>query len=310
MKIVLAGSGGLLGGNFLLTALQDGHDVVAIYHRSPILSNDCLTVRADLSDKESVLRIIGEHKPDWVVNCVALTDIDYCQKHPQQSDLINVKVPAYMAEACAGVGAGFVYISSDAIFDGKRGGYAEADVPAPVNEYAKGKWQGEKASAELNPRSLILRTNIFGWNTKQKVNLAEWIVNTLDSGKSLKGFTDTIFNPLLVNDLSRVILAMISKNLTGMYHLGAADACSKHDFALKIAAAFGLDASLIEEALLHEVNFQTPRPLNTTLKVGKAEAALGFKMPGIDQSIGSFKRLRGEPFYARLRELSVGATNA
>lgn len=310
MKIVLAGSGGLLGGNFLLTALHEGHEVVAIHHRHPILSQDCVNVRADLSDRESVARIIGEHRPDWVVNCVALTDIDYCQKHPQQSDLINVRVPAYMAEACAAVGAGFVYISTDAIFDGKRGGYSESDVPAPVNQYARCKWNGEKASAELNPRSLILRTNIFGWNTRQKMNLAEWIVNTLDSGKSLKGFTDTIFNPLLVNDLSRIILAMIAKDLTGLYHLGASDSCSKHGFALKIAEAFGLDASLIGQALLHEVNFQTPRPLNTTLKTGKAEAALGMRMPGIDESIGSFRRLREEPFYARLRELSVGATNA
>lgn len=310
MKIVLAGSGGLLGSNFLLTAQEMGHEVIAIIHERPIQSRDFVAVRADLSDRETAMRILREHRPDWVVNCAALTDVDFCERNPEDSDRINARLPAYLAQAAEEVGAAIVQVSSDAVHDGKRGDYSESDVPAPLNRYAEAKLKGEAAALAENTRCLALRTNMFGWNSNGKTNLAGWILASLEAGRPIQGFTDTLFNPLLVNDLSTIILELMAGKATGLFNLGAADRLSKYDFALALAGAFGLDKSLISPARQAEITGRARRPLNTTLGTAKAERALGRKMPTMREGIRRFRSLKEDPFLAQLKGLSIGATHA
>ena len=125
-----------------------------------------------------------------------------------------------MASAAARCGTKIVYISTDSVFDGARGGYREQDEPHPLNVYAKSKLAGEKAVAALCDNPLIVRTNIFGWNVQPRLTLAEWVIQSLSEGGRIPGFTDIIFSPLLVNDLARLVGDMLNGGLKGIYHVG------------------------------------------------------------------------------------------
>src|SRR5206468_3889008 len=107
----------------------------------------------------------------------------------------------------------------DSVFDGRRGKYSETDQPAPLNVYARSKWQAEQKVAERYPAAVIARVNIYGWNAQEKLSLAEWFLRRFAEAEYVPGFTDVIFCPILVNDLASVLLQMLERGLNGLYHV-------------------------------------------------------------------------------------------
>ncbi len=160
--------------------------------------------------------------------------------------VINVDVPTELAKACAEQGIRFVHISTDAVFDGeKKDPYREDDVPNPLGVYSETKLAGEHATFSENPESIVARVNFFGWSLTNKRSLGEFFVNNLSEGKKVNGFTDVIFCPMLVNETARLLLEMLKKNLSGLYHVVGPQAMSKYQFGMEIARTFGLSENLI-----------------------------------------------------------------
>jgi dTDP-4-dehydrorhamnose reductase len=266
-------------------------------------------VQADLTDAAAVAHLVKRARPAWIVHCAALTNLDWLEAHPQAAELGNVAASVHLAEAAAHVGARMLYISTDSVFDGRRGDYTEADEPAPLNVYARTKLAGEAAVASvLGERAVILRTNMFGWNLQAKTSLAEWVLGSLEAGKPINGFRDVWFSPLLVNDLAGICLALIARGLGGLYHAGSADGIDKHAFACEVAEVFGLDKRLITPVSLSGSALQAPRPLNTTLDSTKLARALGRPMPTVREGLQRFKALRDEGYPARLRAFQETST--
>jgi dTDP-4-dehydrorhamnose reductase len=210
---------------------------------------------------------------------------------------VNVEMSGRLAALAAQTGAQFVYISSDSVFDGVRGSYAEEDQVKPVNAYARSKLDGETAV-----RALVVRTNIYGWNMQPKTGLAEWILSQLESGSEVPGFQDVIFCPILVNDLGDAILEMLERKLSGLYHVAGSEPCSKYEFALHLAGTFGLDKALVRPSSIEQSTLQAPRPKNTSLRTARIHRALGRAMPSLDAGLLRFKALRDSGFVARLRQ--------
>ena len=159
---------------------------------------------------------------------------------------MNAQVPGSLAQEARSIGARFVYISTDAVFDGRAGNYSETDLPNPINEYAKSKLRGEQEALRLNSESLILRVNIYGWNAQEKYSLAEWILRELAANGQVPGFSDVWFCPTLVNDLSEIIVDMLQRKLSGIYHAVGSEKINKYDFARKVAETFGYDPEQVK----------------------------------------------------------------
>jgi dTDP-4-dehydrorhamnose reductase len=163
---------------------------------------------------------------------------------------------------------------------------------------------GERAVSENAARAIVLRTNLFGWNCRPKLSLAEWVLDRLESGTPFPGFEDVIFAPLLVNNLADVIVDLIDRGATGLYHAASAEAMSKYGFARLIARVFDLDPDLVRPARLADQPLVAPRPLNTVMVADKLSRELSRAMPGLQEMVRRFKDLRENGFVARLKAMA------
>lgn len=301
--ILLTGASGLLGANILLT-LQDHHmDVTAVSHRHPIVHPAFPSFQINMTDISPIDSVIQLLRPDWVIHCAAMTNVDWCEKKPDAAFQLHEATSMHIAQQCQRIGAGLVYISTDSVFDGETGNYLETDTPNPLNKYAASKLAGEFAVAECLESSLVVRTNIYGWNAQQKNSLAEWILQRLRSGLTVPGFYDVFFSPILVNDLAEIILQMMEKRLSGIYHVAASESCSKFEFARQVAGIFGFNMDLIQPVSVNDSMLHAPRPKNTTLNTSKISKVLNRPMPTPTDGILRMKSLFALKIVDRLRSI-------
>ncbi|HVP43794.1 MAG TPA: SDR family oxidoreductase [Terriglobales bacterium] len=300
--ILVTGASGLLGANFVQVARAAGRPVVAQYRQHPTEELGVTSIRADLTDAAAVSGLMEKARPAWVVHCAAAANVDWCEQHPDEARRINVDGSRMVAREARRAGARLVHISTDAVFDGARGNYAEDDTINPVNEYSRSKADAEVAVREELGAALIVRTTIYGWNFQPKQSLGEWLVAELSSGRSVIGFSDLVFSPLLVNHLSELLLEMMGRSLQGVYHVAASDSCTKYDFGKRMARKFGLDESLVRPGTTEDVPRPARRPRNLSLNTGKIARALGRTMPTVDEGIAAFDALRDTGFAARMKD--------
>jgi dTDP-4-dehydrorhamnose reductase len=298
--LLITGAGGFLGANALLEARDAGHDVVGTYHSTPIRGPGVRAVMADLSLPGAFERLLDSLRPDWVLNCIAYANVDGCERDPDRAAQINTALPRSLAIACRDRQVRLLQVSTDSVFDGKRGGYTETDSPGPVNFYAKTKLDGERAVIKELPDALVVRTNFVGHSSGSRVGLVDWIIRELTAGRRISGFTDVVFSPLVANDLVRTMLSMMDARLSGLYNAGAAGATSKFDFAVSLARELGLDPTLVHPARLADAPLDARRPLNTSLSSAHLEKKLGRAMPTIDEGVALLGKLRASDYPERL----------
>ena len=142
---------------------------------------------------------------DAIVHTAAITDLQFCQSHPDVAHAVHVKAPAALQRLLK-PGGQFFYISTDSVFDGVSGNYHEHDQPNPLNEYAFTKLEGERAALKMNAGSVtIIRTNIYGFHVPFGNSLAEWAYQSWIAGKKISGFKDVFFNAVYTVQLAAII---------------------------------------------------------------------------------------------------------
>lgn len=306
--LVVTGASGLLGASLLFRAMEVGRDVTGICCQHPLIGTGATLVNLDLTDRDATQRALVRLSPSSVIHCAAATNVDWCEDHPEEAQRINVEASAFLAGLAAELGAEFMYVSTDAVFDGKQGRYRESDSPDPVNTYARTKLQGEEQVLRSNPSSLIARVNMYGWNAQNKQSLAEWVLGRLQEGKDVPGFTDVFFNPILVEDLSDVLLAMLDRRLTGLYHVVGGERVSKYHFAGQVAEMFGFPAQRVRAASVEDGTLRAARPRDTSLNTTKIRSELGRDMPDVASGLRKFKELSDRGYPARLKSYLSGVT--
>src|SRR5207245_6923760 len=202
-----------------------------------------------------------------------------CEYHPDQAHRINTLASSFLAALARELGCRFLHVSTDCVFDGTKGNYSEYDPPRPLNIYARSKLLAEEEVLRQLPAALVVRVNIYGWNAQPKYSLAEWILVELSSGRQVPGFTDVYFSPILVNDLAEILLTMLDRGMTGLYHVAGSERISKYKFARRVATTFGFEPDRVVSTRLAESNLRAPRPLDVSLCTEKVCLALGRPMP-------------------------------
>ena len=304
MRILITGASGLLGLNTALEA-ADQHTVFGQVNSHGIKTEAFTVLPADLLEPGAVERLLDQTQPDWVIHCAALASLEACEQNPQLAWELNTDLPRKLAEQCQQGGARLIHVSTDAVFDGKTGGYTEADPASPVGIYTQTKYQAELAVAAANPAALIARVNLFGWSLKGRRSLAEFFFNNLSAGNPVMGFTDVYFCPLLVNDIARIFFRMLELELTGLYHVLSSDSMTKYDFGASIAWKFGLDPGLIAPKSVTESALTAARSPNLTLRVDKLIHDLGETPPTISTGIERFYQLYQQGYPQFIQRLAV-----
>jgi dTDP-4-dehydrorhamnose reductase len=305
--ILVTGASGLLGINFVLTAQKRKQNVTAVFNTHTIQIPGVQCTKLDLRDATTAINYIRKIRPAWILHCVALTNIEFCENHPEEALQINVGISKMLVSAAKEIGARIIYVSTDSVFDGMRGNYTEEDIPLPLNVYAKTKLEGEMM---IPSDHLILRTNIFGWNTQPKLSLAEWILNELKEERPISGFKDVIFAPILANDLSEIILDLIELKASGTYHVAGSEPCSKYEFAIQLARLFGYNAHLIQSGSISESSLKVLRPHKTWLNTSKVSNLLKRTMPDLKSGLEKFKQLLDSGEVNELKRFFTGSVYA
>lgn len=299
-KLLITGISGLLGNN-LGWYFKDKFEVLGLYHRHRAVIDGISTEECDMTDAAQTGTIIDGFAPDVIIHCASLTNVDQCENEREIAQRVNVGATRHLVDRIQGTNPHLIYISTDSVYDGLSGNFKESDPVQPKNYYGRTKYQGELEILKAES-PLVLRTNIFGWNIRPKKSLGEWVLQSLEDGNSINGFSDAYFSSIYTMELARILDLAIQKGITGVFNCGSADSCSKLAFAQKIASYFGLDPSLITPSSIDDFDFVAPRGRNMSLDTTKLQGELNYRLPTIDYSIECFYRDSQSGLPNRIRE--------
>jgi dTDP-4-dehydrorhamnose reductase len=302
---LITGASGLLGLNLSLQASAHSQVFGTVFSHE-LTHVPFKVLQADLKDEREIIDCIVESKPDVIINCAALANLEACETDPESARLLNVALPEILARFANEQRIKFVHISTDAVFDGQKGDYAEADTPNPLSVYAQTKWEGEKAVVQVNPSALVARVNFYGYSLLGKRSLAEFFLYNLAAGTHVFGFNDVFFCPLLVQDLGNILLEMIQKDLKGLYHVVSPQSLSKYEFGVRIARLFGLNEGLVESVSVNKGGLTARRSPNLTLSIEKLNHDLGLKVPDQETGLQRFHQLFQDGYPEELKRYLSG----
>ena len=289
---LVTGASGFLGAN--IGASLDGRSQrIAVTRDGAAPSTFDLAISGDLAAPQALADRIRDLKPDVIVHSAALASHVHCEEDPDQAALINTTATGVLAQAAQDAGSRFVYISTDAVFDGERGHYSEEDEPSPTSVYGSTKLRGEQIAQEAT-NALVIRTNFFGWSPSGKRSILEFFVNELSAGNQVKGFTDFTTTSAYAPILAETIESLVAKDASGIFHVTSPDALTKYDFGVAVADEFGLDSGLITPT---QADVHPPRKGDISLDVSKVTETLGRPLPtqidGIERAHLDTTQLRG-----------------
>jgi len=297
-SIFITGIAGMLGSN-LAFLLRDKYHVAGVDLHEIAIQNVYGNVFSAL-DMELIKENFIKNKTNILIHCAALVNVDECETKPEYAELINLTLTKNLVRICKELGIKMIFISTDAVFDGESELLnKESDTPKPISVYGKTKLHAEEVVLSVN-NNLVVRTNIYGFNYREKSSFGEWILNSLISNIELNMFYDIYFSPILVNELSDILEQCIESNMAGLYHICSTGSISKYDIAVAIMEEFGLEGS-INKVSMKNYNFKAPRTKNMGLSNEKISEAFGIHIRTPRESVTEFKRLYDNKYYERLK---------
>ena len=196
---------------------------------------------------EMLENLVVKAKPEVIINCIALTSINQCEREPVLANFVNSDLPSFVAKITASMKISFVHFSTDAVFDGQKSPYSEMDSPSPISHYGKTKLQGENNVIRNNPEALVLRTNFFGFSF-QRPSLFNFFHQNLKLSRNCDGYSDVIFSPLYVKDVCNATFALLEKSQNGLFHVVGSESLTKFEFGRRIASSMKISEKMVTEA--------------------------------------------------------------
>lgn len=232
----------------------------------------------DITDPAAVMALFERYRPGVLINCAAHTRVDQCELEPQRADAVNGHAVGHLAEAARRFDTKLVHISTDFVFDGaKRTPYRPDDVPNPVNAYGRSKLLGERLLQEVNPPNwLIVRTAwLFGPNG---YCFPQKILTATRAGRPLRVVADQTGAPTFTCDLAAILIDLVEREASGIWHATNAGPTTWFDFSLAILDTFGIavDVTPISAAELKaERPLSAIRPTYSVLDTSATERTIG-----------------------------------
>ncbi len=253
MTILCTGSTGLVGYNFLKSASDVGFKVVALCGKNklPPMKN-VEAINIDLTDINALQRVVLDVFPEVIVNCAAVASPVDVDANPELANKMNVELAEQLAVLAYHVGARFIHLSTDMVFDGSASPYVNTDVPMPCTLYGTTKLMAEKKVLKISaPTTVVLRlSHVSGNSLTTRRSLHEKLLRTWAKGEKSKCRTDEIKCPLSASILGDLLVEIIQRpKLSGIYHYAGLEPISRFDMARRIAEHFGLNPTEYIEAI-------------------------------------------------------------
>ncbi|MCX7957936.1 MAG: dTDP-4-dehydrorhamnose reductase [Deltaproteobacteria bacterium] len=243
------------------------------FERKVLSHSEC-----DIMNFDEIRKEIAAFKPDILVNTSAITDVDYCEVHSREAFIVNSGGAGYIASAARDCGIGVVHISTDYVFDGKKGSpYQEEDAANPLSAYGKSKYEGEQLVSFSGADYLILRVQwLFG---EFKDTFIDRAIKNLNKGEIIQAVSNQAGSPTYVKYVVYAASRLIMQNSRGIFHIASEGLCTRYEQMLYICDILKLNRNLVKPVRWDEFQNSAPRPQSIELSKLKLFNATGFRMP-------------------------------
>lgn len=256
MKFLITGVNGQLGYDVKRELVDRGYIDICAPTREEL----------DITNMDDVSRYVLEHKPNVIIHCAAYTAVDRAEEDKENCYNVNVNGTKYLVEATSMIGAKFIYISTDYVFDGtKQEIYNVDDLTCPINYYGETKLLGEKIVAEYFNHIIVRISWVFGINGS---NFVKTMLRLAETKKELGVVSDQIGSPTYTEDLSKLLVDMALSEKRGIYHATNEGFCSWNEFAKYIFEVNGIEM-IVNPVLTKDYKTVAKRPLNSRLDKSK-----------------------------------------
>lgn len=281
----------MLGGE-AVAQLAGRHEVLALGFgpgRPPAPDRTYRWLEADLGDGRSVESALLEFGAQAVLHAGAVTDVDGCEREPVSAWKVNCGGTEQVARACRALGARLVAISTDYVFDGASGPYAEGDLPNARGVYAQSKLAGEWAALSIAPDCAVARVAVvYSGRATARPTFATQVVEKLSRGEVVKAFDDQFTSTTHAPSGAAMCLELLLEHAyRGVLHVSDETVMDRVDFARRVAARFGLKGEIVGVKTA-SVKLASPRPLRGGLRVGRAAGMLRNKPLSIETALDRF----------------------
>lgn len=267
-KIVwITGANGLIGSHLIHLARACVPDWQVIPIVRPVF---------DLTDTRSVISAFQKDRPQLIIHCAAMSRSPDCQADPHKAHELNVRVTQTLADMATDIG--FLFFSTDLVFDGQKGSYVETDAPNPLSVYAETKVLAERHVLR-NPNHTVIRTSLnAGPSLPGDRGMDEQMLLALRAGKTLHLFTDEFRTPIPAEETARAVWELARQNARGIYHVAGAERLSRWEIGQLLVQKY---PQFREQLLATSLKtYQgAPRSPDTGLDCAKAQARLSFPLP-------------------------------
>lgn len=244
---------------------------------------------ADLRDASQVAAVIEQAKPEWIVLSAAYTDVDGCEINPTLAMAVNRHGAVNVAKAAKQAGGKLLFVSTDYVFDGRKGSpYEAGDQRKPINVYGRAKAEAEEKILEILPHACIARTSwLFGPGGKC---FPDTILKLADTRPELKVVNDQHGSPTFTLDLADAIFELCRANATGIVHCTNSGDCTWFDFASEILRQAG-KSTKVRPTTSNEFVRPAERPAYSVLSPASLNA-YGIHMRPWQQTLPEYLALR------------------
>jgi dTDP-4-dehydrorhamnose reductase len=267
----ITGANGLIGNYLIQTATK-----FAPRWRVRALTRE----QFDLLDFKTVEREFKKDRPQLVIHCAAISRVADAQKNPELAKKINVEVTQFLAELASEIQ--FVFFSTDLVFDGRKGNYAETDAPNPLHFYGETKAAAEQIVLK-NPKHLVVRTSINGGISKTgNRGFNEQFKTSLQSSGGMTLFTDEFRCPIFAGETARAIWELVGKNSAGIFHVAGAEKLSRWQIGELLVKRWPEITTKIQAGSAKDFS-GPPRALDASLDISKVQKILSAPLPGLGE---------------------------
>jgi len=295
MNVLILGATGMLGHKLVQVLPVHSsvtgaiRDPAAAFADHPVLRHVELLGDIRVEDFHSVVQAMSKARPDVVINCVGIVKQRPEAEDPVTSIAVNSLFPHRLASLCKAVGSRLIHLSTDCVFSGNRGNYAESDPADPVDLYGRTKLLGELHYEHC----LTLRTSMIGRELRTSYGLLEWLLS--QQGKSVSGYRRAVFSGFTTLALAEIVSWIVhdQPELRGVWHV-ASEPISKYELLSLVNRVYGRDIEIEPDDTII---------CDRSLNADRFKQATGFVPPGWPEMIGSMY-LDPTP-YAKIRRTSA-----
>lgn len=282
MKILITGSNGLLGQNITKQLIASKIDFLATSKGDNRISNlsECRYKKLDITNANDIKKIVTKYSPSVIINTAAMTNVDSCETDKENCWNMNVTAVKHLVSICEELDIHLIHLSTDFVFDGTKGPYAETDAPNPLSYYGKSKYEAEKIiqSSNLKKWSIIRTIIVYGVvENMSRSNVVLWAKSALEKGNPINVVNDQFRSPTHASDLAKGCILVAKKSAKGIFHISGKETMSILELVEKVADFYKLNKKIITPIKSETLNQPAKRPPITGFILEKAETELGYK---------------------------------